>query len=105
MYSKVSAPTGEYSNSLTRATIVYVSNDTSIINNKLKTLKAEAIKLEAAKANKQQNTTPTVVANTSVKDLEDWINQWYEAQLKFETFSRSSCDRFSINDETTGLQS
>ena len=87
LYSKVSASTGEYSNSLTRATIVHVSDNTSIINNKLKTLKAEAIKLEAAKANKQQNTTPTVVANTSVKDLEDWINQWYEAQLKFETFS------------------
>lgn len=76
LYNKVKAPTGDFSNRIVDTIIVQVRNSITTISSKLSIIKSEVNKLQVAEANKQRSTTPTAVANSSVKDVDNLVQQW-----------------------------
>ena len=75
LLSRVKASTGSFSSKIALDIIGFVIQDVIVVSFHLKFIKTEATKLETAKANKQQNTTPVVVANSSVKETDDLIQK------------------------------
>lgn len=78
LLTKVKASTGDFSNKIVTNIISEVNKAIPLINVNLRAIKSEANKLK----NNQTNTTPTSVATSSGKDVDDYIKEFEENQYK-----------------------